>query len=360
MELNHENYKKAIDKIPIPPEVDDKVIKMFEKDQLQIGRKASTQKHKFFKMPGKVIFVAATLIILSCASVFAYNSNFISKLVNPAKGLDHSDNVDVNGNEYVYTGGETLAEEVTVENLSITLSSVISDGNLTYFRFNVTTLNGESLITNTENKKSIISLQQFGDFKVYANNVMLDKESMYMLRVDSGDQDNSAQLELTIENAENSLAGKRIDIVGTNYTDTYQIINEDGSAKARETENLYEGTWDFTCNVSEDSTSSILEYTGSWEIPFLSTTLTLNSIEISNVEVFLNGKYNYLEADDTKTSNRLYLIYADGTKIEADGKMDGSQSSLTGEFERHYRLGNLVDANKVVALEYAGGLINIK
>jgi len=365
MELNCLNYKKAMDKIAIPQEIDDKVIRMFEGEKSEVAKESSKQKHKKIKKSGKILLIAAALVVLSCASVFAYNTNFISNLINPARGLDHSDNVDVNGNLYAYTGGETLAQEVKVENLSITLSSVISDGNLTYIRFNVTSLNGDSLCTNTADKKSVLSMQQFGDIKVLANNEELKKTDFFMFRVDSGDKADKAVLELTIQNANIILAGKKIDIVGTDYADTYEITNDDGSFKTRKQETLYKGTWNFTCDIPSDSVGSVCEYTDSWGIPFLGTTLNISSIKISDVEVFLVGTFNCSEADNSYSAganlnNKLYLIYADGTRIAAGVKMEGGQNFKTGVFDRHYMLQNLIDAKNVVAIEYSGNLINLK
>lgn len=358
MELNNEKYKKAMEKISIPQNLDDNIIAMFEKGQFEAEKNSQGKKYRSFRISARVAIVAAAFVIVSCGSVFAYNKVMNAKLVNPAIGLDHSDNVDVNGNEYVYEEAEIIADAVQDENLSITLESIVADDSLAYIRFQVSTVNGESLITNEELKKSVVSMQQFESMAIKVNDTIIGKDSYFMFRVDSGNDESKAVLELTIQKAGN-LAGKTISIAGTNFTDTYHTFDADGKFVSREKQILYKGTWNFACDVPSAAVSGISEYNGPWEVPCEDKIAVISYIKITDMQVFISGKIQDYVSGYSKQAQTLYLITEDGMKINAGVKMEGSNNP-GGTFDRHYMLQNLVDADKVVAIEFWGNRINLK
>jgi len=105
MELNHLNYRKAMNKISIPEDVDDKVIKMFEELDFNMTNGSSVENRKIIRKSGKVLLIAATIVVLSCGSIFAFNRIIINSTV----GSTHTSNI-IKSTEIFYDGGAKVVD----------------------------------------------------------------------------------------------------------------------------------------------------------------------------------------------------------------------------------------------------------
>jgi len=103
------------------------------------------------------------------------------------------------------------------------------------------------------------------------------------------------------------------------------------------------------------------EYNGAWEITYGDKAATISHIKIADLQVFFDGTIQEFIADDASSyvSQSLYVIYEDGTRIDAGLKFNGSNYK-NGTFNRHYLLQDQIDIKRVVAIEFSGNFLKLK
>ena len=141
-----------------------------------------------------------------------------------------------------------------------------------------------------------------------------------------------------------------------------RIIIVNKATTLNHTSNIVDGVVDFYDGGAKVEEGC--EYNGDWEIAYGDKTATMSHIKITDLQVFFDGTIREYVADDASSyvSQSLFLIYEDGTKIDAGLKFNGSnyKNGSNGTFNRHYFLQNQIDVKRVVAIEFSGNLINLK
>lgn len=143
--MNFDKYKNAIDKIDISTISDDEIYKMFEKKQF--NKENHSMKNKIFKKAMRFAAIAAGVVVISGASVFAHGE--ISKYIH----YNQSRNRYLDPHEYINSAAGTTQEiNTTAEsnNLKVTVLNIKGDSLGIYATVQVETLDNTPVIKSTE------------------------------------------------------------------------------------------------------------------------------------------------------------------------------------------------------------------
>lgn len=201
------------------------------------GKGVSKNGHRI-EIMAKIAAAVFVVSIVSTGSVYAYNHYAGKyKMNNTATSLDHfENNVDENGTPYNYEGIQKVDKKTvgTREDVDITVVSMVTEPHKVIIRFEVKEKNGGSLISNDENRVSIVARQRFenvklivGDREITDNLAM--RGSAYVsgkiraIRVDDVSDESRAIFELTANRDDVDFTGQNIKVVLENYLDSYYL-----------------------------------------------------------------------------------------------------------------------------------------
>jgi len=158
-----------------------------------------------------VVYIAIALVVLSSASVFAYEYHQY-KLTNATGFKNHEYLSTENGNV------QTIDQTTTSENITATLKEVKADANNMYVTVVIKTKDGSDLIRSTEDSVAMMGNQGFEKAYFVVDNANVD--FTMVSRTDDYSDATQAIFELLYSNSSlsiPSLVGKDISVVLENY-----------------------------------------------------------------------------------------------------------------------------------------------
>lgn len=273
--MNFDNYKNAIDKIDINTISDDEIYKMFEKNQC--NKEVYPMKNKIFKNAVRFAAIAAGVVAISGASVFAYGE--ISKYVH----YNQSRNRYLDPHEYIDSAASTtqkIGKAAESNNFKVTVLDIKGDSLGIYATVQIETLDNSPVIKSTE-----FNVAQNGPAS-FKSAYLTDGTHNYSLeshnKTDESQPSNIAIFELSYRCQDLLYGGDAIDIDALNNGNASLVLN-DLRYYVNNIENI-----DFTYNNLEALQNAVV--TSDEPISF---SQKYPDISISNISTGTEEKYNY-------------------------------------------------------------------
>lgn len=273
--MNFDKYKNAIDKIDISTISDDEIYKMFEKKQF--NKEVHSMKNKIFKNAVRFAAIAAGVVAISGASVFAYDE--ISKYIH----YNQSRNRYLNPHEYIDSAASTtqkIGKSTESNNLKVTVLDIKGDSLGIYATVQIETLDNTPVIKSTE-----FNVAQNGPAS-FQSAYLTDGTHIYTLsshnKTDESQSSNIATFELSYHCQDLLYGGEAIDIDALNNGNASLVLNN-----LRYYVNNIENI-DFTYNNLEALQNAV----AASDEP-ISFSQKYPDISISNISTGNEEKYNY-------------------------------------------------------------------
>lgn len=273
--MNFDKYKNAIDKIDISTISDDKIYKMFEKNQF--NKEVHPMKNKIFKNAVRFAAIAAGVVAISGVSVFAYGE--ISKYVH----YNQSRNRYLDSHEYIDGVASTtqkIGKSAKSNNFKVTVLDIKGDSLGIYATVQIETLDNSPVIKSTE-----FNVAQNGPAS-FKSAYLTDGTHIYTLsshnKTDESQFSNIATFELSYRCQDLLYGGDAIDVDALNNGNVSLVLN-DLCYYVNNIENI-----DFTYNTLESLQNAVV--TSDEPISF---SQKYPDISISNISTGNEEKYSY-------------------------------------------------------------------